>query len=152
MDGVAHMPIRDIGVGSAGIRHWSSGQISVIYELTLRSQRQKHLLIDEGLTHLGQDRDKLLRFSLRQGGKRATDTTVIRPSRLPPGLRYSLILIQWVCRIAEVLEMRPTTQNRYEKLEHLALWRMIHGFLAQRYRFKLGDQLDALGKLPPGQQ
>jgi hypothetical protein len=48
--------------------------------------------------------------------------------------------------------MRQTAQNRHEKLKHLALWRMIHGFLAQSYRFKLGGQLNALGKLPPGQQ
>jgi len=66
---------------------------------------QHDLFGQNGLRDASQASDQLLGFLLGQSCQTAADTAVIRPGCLPPGSGHRVVLIDRVCRAAQILEM-----------------------------------------------
>jgi len=102
-DGVAHPTKSHPRMGAAGVGNGSTGQIAIIDQHTVLSQCQHHLPVDERTADPLQSRlhrgDRLFVTSF-QG---PADATVVGPTWLIPRLSHSLVLIQGVGAVADVL-------------------------------------------------
>ena len=94
----------------------------------------------------------LLYFGPTQGSQCPADTRIVRPARLSPGFCNRYILVKWMRRQADILQILRTTQNRHQKFDHFRLGRVLVHFLTELDRFQPGEQSNLPGKMSPGNQ
>jgi hypothetical protein len=70
----------------------------------------------------------------------ATDTRIVRKASLPPTGDDGLILHQRVGRLVQVFQVFQSRQNRDQKLDQLALRRIVALALVNRHRLQALDQ------------
>jgi hypothetical protein len=139
-------------IAGARVGHGASRQIAVVDQDIFVAKGQLDLAVYERATDLAQQALQRGHGLARTGLQRAADPAIVCPTLLTPRLGCSEILIQWGSPPTDVLQIDTAAERCDEKLQQLALWRVLPSLLWNRQRLDALHHTDALGVKPPGNE